>query len=217
MKMKKLELLMLAIILAPVIPILYFWSDFPEPFPVHFNLHGEADGYGSKEVGLFLVIGINLVLYFFLRVIPKIDPSGKNYELFDSSYRAIRMSVHAFLSFIPVFVMLFALGYPIRSILFIQYSVLLLLLIFGNYMSTIRPNYFIGIRTPWTLSSDEVWKKTHRLAAKIWVTTSLIAMVLVPFFRQAMFIAAVIMGLVPAIYSWVEFRKEKALKENKSL
>lgn len=94
----------------------------------------------------------------------------------------------------------------------VLYSVAALFLIIGNYLGNVRHNYFIGIRTPWTLASEEVWIKTHRFAAKVWVVGSLLIMVILPFFHPSQrFILfhtyALILSLLPAGYSYLEFKK----------
>src|ERR1043166_6580261 len=110
---------------------------------------------------------MNVGLYFLFMILPKIDPRKKNYELFESKYRVIRVILHAFFNFAFFVTIFYALGYHFNLSMLIMYGVLCLFLILGNYMGNIRPNFFMGIRTPWTLSSETVWMKTHRLTAKI--------------------------------------------------
>jgi uncharacterized membrane protein len=95
----------------------------------------------------------------------------------------------------------------------IYYGLLSFFLVMGNYMGNIRHNYFLGVRTPWTLASETVWTKTHRLAAKVWVSGSVLMMIAIPFLSIqisgiAFTVYIAVIALVPIVYSYLEFRKQ---------
>ncbi len=200
------------IILLPLAFIAGFWNRFPEQIAIHFNHNGEPDKYGSKSWSLFLFPAINAALYIVFRILPYIDPAKQNYNLFLSRFRIIQITLHALLTFIFIVIALHSLGVAMNIEKVVLYAVMILLLILGNYMGNIRQNYFIGIRTPWTLSDQTIWTKTHRLSGKLWVFATLVMMVVAAFLRHPynVFIAYVlIIALVPTVYSYILFRKKE--------
>lgn len=106
--------------------------------------------------------------------------------------------------------LLAALGYPLRVDFWVKFSIALLFLLLGNYMGKIKHNYFVGIKTPWTLASEEVWQKTHRFAAPLWVAGATVALLLS--FSRALWAnylylgIIIVVGLVPVIYSYLIYR-----------
>lgn len=218
MKTLKNDWLMWLIILSPFVLIGLKWNSFPEQVPTHWNLKGEVDDYSSKITGLVLMPGINILLYFVFLALPFIDPQRKNYALFSDKFKILRILIHTFLSFITFVVCAVSLGYDVNVSVLIQTSVLVLMMVFGNFMGNIRPNYFVGIRTPWTLANQQVWTMTHRFAGVLWVAASALMLVLSFVIRthfEVFFIAylAVICAL-PILYSFIKFRQVSAGKES---
>lgn len=210
MKKVKEDWLILLVMFAPFVFIAIFWDQFPDKIPTHFNLNGQPDDYSDKATGLFMLPGINIILYFVFIFLPLIDPSRRNYGLFADKYKMIRVVLHVFFSFIFFITASYSLGFHFNMSILLLYGTLVLFLFLGNYMGSVRHNYFVGIRTPWTLANEEVWKQTHRLAAKIWVAGSLIMMVLLPFLPTSeigFLIYLAVITLVPAAYSFLLFRK----------
>ncbi len=210
--MKKLILrdwLILVTILVPFPFIGFAWDMFPEQVPIHFNFSGKPDRYADKSIGLFILPVINFVLYMFLNVLPTIDPVSKNFSLIETRYRAIRLVTHTLLTFVFFLVAIFSLGYTFDLTMVLSYALVLMLLLFGNYMSNVRTNYFFGIRTPWTLSNEVVWRKTHRFSARLWVFSSLIMMVILPFIPGALIgflVFVFLITIIPIVYSYIVFR-----------
>jgi uncharacterized membrane protein len=197
-------------LILPFVFIAIYWNQFPDQVPTHFGMNGQPDDYSGKAFGLFLLPGINIAMYFMFIVLPKIDPSRKNYTLFSDKYRIIRLILHVFFTGMFFVTAFYSLGYKFNISLFMMYGMLLLFLLLGNYMGNVRHNYFIGVRTPWTLANEEVWTKTHRLTAKLWVFSAIIMMALLPLLpEQAFIVFILIITLVPVVYSYVVFRKIK--------
>lgn len=210
MKTLKNDWLIWTIILAPYILVALFWEKFPAQVPTHFGLDGSPDDYSSKFVGLVVFPGINIAMYFLFLVLPKIDPRRKNYVLFPEIYRTIRMAIHSFLSYMLVVTIFYSLGYKFDLGLMVLYGIMLLFLILGNLMGNIRNNFFVGVRTPWTLSSEEVWTKTHRFAARLWVGITLITMLVLPFLPHYEITFGIYLGIitiVPIVYSYIIYKK----------
>lgn len=213
----KKDWLILFIIALPFLALVFLWNDFPETVAIHFDAAGNPNGYAGKAMGLLGVPAINLGIYFLMIILPRIDPAKKNYVLFEDKLWIIRLAIHALLTFIACLLFSYALGYAFNMGKFIFYPVLLVLLILGNYMGNIRTNYFVGIRTPWTLANETVWRRTHRFTAKLWVISCILMMSLLPFLENPsvpFIIFTLVIALVPMVYSYFAFRQvEREVKQ----
>ena len=193
------------------------WDRLPDTVPTHFNIHGEADDWGPKWINAWMLPGIGLGIYILLLVLPVIDPK-KKIAAAQKPIAGIRIISTVFLAGIYGFVMAASLGYAAEISTYMFIAVGILFIFMGNYINSVKPNYFIGIRTPWTLESEVVWKKTHRLASKLWIACGLVMMA-GSFFASALsngFIIAfmIIFGaVIPLVYSYIEFRKQEINNE----
>lgn len=171
------EMVQLAIIAAMFIASGLRWGSVPDRIPIHWNAAGEVDGYGGKFAGLLLVPLIAIALYLLLKYIPRIDPARLNYESFAGTYLLVRVVLVVYMAFIHA-VLLIAIGreetFPAGGLIIGAVGVLFLIL--GAVMGKFRPNWFAGIRTPWTLSSKLSWTKTHRLGGRVFIATGLATM-----------------------------------------
>ena len=144
------------------------WSSVPDRIPIHWNISGEVDGYGGKFADLMMVPLLTLGLYALLLVIPKLDPARANYPSFRGPYTAIRVALVLYMGAVYVLLNL-AIGdeksVPVGEL--ISASMAVLFVCIGLVLGKVRPNYFVGIRTPWTLTSKKSWIKTHRVGG--WV------------------------------------------------
>jgi uncharacterized membrane protein len=140
----------------------------PDQVPAHWNLHFEIDRYSDRAIAALGTPLLPLGIYLLLTLLPRLDPCKENYEKFATSFEIIKLTI----VFIPL---LIALAYPIKFDLVIKIMLSLLFIILGNHMGKIRYNHFVGIRTPWTLSDEQVWNKTHRFAGKAMVIGSIVS------------------------------------------
>lgn len=172
------EIFQLALIAAMFVVAAVRWGSVPDQIPVHWNAAGEVDGYGGKFVGLLLLPIITAALYPLLRYIPRIDPARRNYESFAGTYLLVRVLITVYMAFIFVVTNL-AIGneetIPVGDLVIGSVGVLFIIL--GGAMGKFRPNWFAGIRTPWTLTSKRSWMRTHRLGGRIFIATGLATMV----------------------------------------
>ncbi|BDG58966.1 SdpI family protein [Caldinitratiruptor microaerophilus] len=185
------------------------------PVPIHWNARGEPDGFLAPPWGAVIHPLVGAAVYLGLLVLPLIDPSRANYPLFAGTVRAIRWVLVLTALGLHAVGLLVALGHRLDSGRAVIGAVGLLFLILGNVLGRVRHNWFIGIRTPWTLASEAVWQRTHRLAAPIWVLGGAVgilsAALLPPRPRAAVFGAAVaVMVVVPVVYSYLEWRRTGA-------
>lgn len=173
----KQEWFSILIILATFIVTIVIFPYLPEKVPVHWNIYGQIDRYSPKATGAFQIPLLNLVLYILFFIIPRFDPKKDNYQKFIGAYRTYRVAMIVFFAVIQGVVLLSSLGYSLDIGKIVKIGIGILLAFLGNFMGQFRHNYFIGIRTPWTLASEEVWRKTHRIAGFIWVIGGILIVV----------------------------------------
>lgn len=200
------------IVILPVIVFMIVHKRLPDKIPSHYNLQGRADAYQSPLAFLLFAGGTNLFIYFLLLFVPRIDPKKASYPLFAKTYYIIRIVVHLVMTAIFCLSLMAALGTVMNIPRLIPLAVLLLFTVLGNYLGNVRPNWFVGIRTPWTLSNETVWRKTHQLGGRLMFFSGLTGFILALFasqsFLNVIVIAAVVIGaIVPAVYSYFEYRK----------
>ena len=209
-KFKK-EIPFIAAALLPFVYLAYIWNELPKEVPMHWNASGEIDRWGDKSelfMMLFMLTGIS---YFVFLIIPYIDPKQKLQNM-GNKLNNLRLILGLFMSALAIYI-LYSVQQKTSNPVLIFPLIGLLFAFLGNYFKTIKPNYFIGIRTPWTLENEDVWKKTHLLGGKLWFIGGLLmAMTFVLpnkiQFYTFMGITAVI-SIVPIVYSYLEFKKAK--------
>ena len=196
------------LLILPFILIAIYWDQLPDKIPIHIDINGEIDRYSESKAGIFLLPVINVLTFLLLIAVPFIDPKKKIAQ-FAKTYDKLKLILIAFLTVLFLAFFSMALGY--KTVHLAEYIILFFFMILGNYMSKMRPNYFIGVRTPWTLESEEVWIKTHRLTAYLWTLASLIMLVLrflIPgkSFGPLLIVYIIVIALVPIIYSYVLYK-----------
>ena len=195
-------------LIIPFVIIAVYWFDFPSQIPIHWSFSGEIDSYTNKEIGLFLIPGLNIIFYLMFLLLPRIDPRKENYQLFSTSYQVLRLSIIGFFLFLFLIIVLASLGYEMNVGLVVIYLTIIMFLVFGNYMGKLKSNYFVGIKTAWTLESPDIWNKTHRFAGKLWVSLSFVMIAIGLFIPMNIltiiyFVYIGIIALVPIVYSYV--------------
>jgi uncharacterized membrane protein len=139
----------------------------PAQVPSHWNIAGEVDGYSSPLTAALLTPALILALAVILPRLPKIDPRRENYAQFQGTYALTINAIALFLTALHLLTLAFALGagFDLARLVFLGLG--LLIAVIGNELGRVQPNYFMGIRTPWTLADDEVWRRTHRLGGRL--------------------------------------------------
>jgi uncharacterized membrane protein len=166
----------------------------PEQVAVHWNYKGVPNGFEDKRHGAFVLPGVMIAFYVLRMVLPKIDPKSNNYQRFQGTYDRLMNGILLFLFFIQVVVITSGFG-KINPKYVVPELVGLLFIFIGDLSPKFKPNYFLGIRTPWTLYSEDVWKKTHRFGGKVFVILGLL-LVFVPIIPVAIQAYYVILGIV---------------------
>ncbi len=207
-----------AILAIPFFYLAYIWKDLPARVAVHYDLEGRPNGYGSPIEFFFmllLVSSLGLGLTWLFNNIHKIDP--KRAANSASLMRKISLLITFFLSGIMTYVIYTPTAQTFASPRFVFVAVPLLLAFIGNFMNNVKPNYFVGMRTPWTLENETVWRKTHHFSSKLWFFGGLIMALMELILPLVPAIVAMVSGIlvltiVPAVYSYRVYKQEKALK-----
>jgi uncharacterized membrane protein len=193
---------------------LALYTQMPAKIPTHWNIEGKIDGYGAKEWAAFLMPAILSGLILLFWALPWLSP--KNFELdsFRSTYWFIVLVICAAMAYIHGLTLWAALASaPIDITRALLAGLLVMFGLMGNVMGKIRRNFYVGIRTPWTLASERVWNDTHRLAARMFVVSSILGLIAIvppiPIPVSIVSVIAAIMGsaLFPVGYSLWLYKK----------
>ena len=207
----------LIIILATMVFAAVVYDRLPERMPVHWNARGEVDRYGSRLWSAFGLPVFLLLIWGLLRAIPYIDPRRANIEKFRRTYEDLIVVVIASTSLIQVATIGAALGWPVSVGRVVPVAVGLHFMFLGNILPRFRSNWFIGIRTPWTLSSDTVWTKTHRFGGRLMLAVGAL-LVAAGLIGSAMWLTVAVAGAVGMaigviLYSYIVWRTERGEAE----
>jgi uncharacterized membrane protein len=190
---------------------LYFYPQIPAKMSSHWNIKGQVDGYMSKFWGTFLIPFILFGLTLVFLAIPRIDPLKNNIEKFSKYYDGFIIIFLIFMLSVHLQVILWNIGIRISPNVMLPIGLGLLFFYIGVLCENAKRNYFIGIRTPWTLNSDKVWHKTNKLGGKLFKIAGIIAFIGVFFRNFTLFfvlIPAILAPIYPIIYSYLEYQKE---------
>jgi len=200
----------LIIILSFLVSFLTY-SSLPDRIATHWNSLGNADGFSGKN-GIFIIPFIILALYIILKFIPLIDPKKENIKNSGNSYNLIIISMVIFMFYIFSISLIWNLGYMFNMIYAIIPAFSGLFFMIGHILGNIKPNYTVGIRTPWTLSSDVVWNKTHKFGGRFFKYAAVFSLIGVFFGKYViwfMIVPIIIVSLMTVLYSYIEYRKLK--------
>lgn len=209
--MKITKIIIFLIIFLSFVVGFYFYSQMPERMASHWNAEGKVDGYVSKFWGLFLMPIISLVMALLFLLIPRIDPLKENIQKFRKYFDRFIVLIMLFLLYLYFLTIFWNLGFRFNMIYAIIPSFTVLFYYVGIMVQNAKRNWFVGIRTPWTLSSEAVWDKTHKIGGKLFKAAALIALPGIFFGQYAIFfvIAPVILIVIfTFIYSYFEYKKE---------
>jgi uncharacterized membrane protein len=186
-----------------------FYDRLPDPVPTHFDMAGTPNGFTPKPFGAFILPFLIAVLGLILSVLPAISPRGYTLEAFRRVFEIVSITILAVIFVIGIVALLQALGWrpPLDRV--IDPLIGVILIVIGNFMGKLRRNFFIGIRTPWTLADEEVWYRTHRFGGPLFVIAGIVLMA-APFFGAGVtFVLPVLLlaALIPVVYSYVIYRR----------
>ncbi len=213
-----IELAMMVIVLSPLVYLALIWNQLPAEIATHYNLRGNVDGWMPKGSAALFVGGLSVFLYLVLRFLPKMDPKGKRQT---ANYQKMRFVVTLFFAAIMIWI-LYITNHKVTNETFGRVFMCLIGLLLaglGNYLITVKPNWFVGIRTPWTLENEVVWRKTHRMGGRLMVAGGLLTLLLalvvpMPYMVLSSIGVIALAVLIPVVYSYIYFRQEKTHQLN---
>lgn len=188
----------------------YAYDKMPEKMASHWNEMGEVDGYMTKTFALFIMPSISIILFLFFLAIPKIDPLKENIKKFINYYEMFFFAILLFLLYISFLIIAWNIGFSFNMIQLLIPAFACLFYCCGLLLERVERNWFIGVRTPCTLSSEKVWEKTNKLGAKLFKISSIIILFGLFFYEYAFLILifSILVSIVYLIvYSYYEYQK----------
>ncbi|KRE10426.1 hypothetical protein ASE46_02350 [Bacillus sp. Root239] len=202
----------LSITLLTLVAWLIALPHLPATMPIHWGANGEADRFATKINAMILTVGIMVLIYFIIAFVPRIDPRKENYKYFSKTYNILLNAVLLLFFFVNMSTILQGLGYNVPMSYIAPIMAGLVFIIIGNYLQRVRSNYFMGIRTPWTLSNETVWKKTHRLSGKLFFIGGLLILIsafLPDGYKSVIMWGSIVLCVaIPYLYSYLAYKKE---------
>ncbi|WDM22863.1 SdpI family protein [Paenibacillus polymyxa] len=204
------DVLTTLIALSPAIGALLLYNRLPDVLASHFSFDNTADGYMSKSGSIIMLVLLGLVPLV-IRLARYMDPNRANYEKFSKAYEVTRAGVSVVLAVAGWGMLLYNLNIQVQMNAIILGLIGLMLMVMGNYMTQVQPNYTFGIRTPWTLSNPEVWRKTHRFGGPMMMlggASALVAAWIGGMAGVVIFLTVLIISVIsPVLYSYLLYRK----------
>lgn len=188
------------------------YPQLPERLPVHWGVSGEPDRWGTRFEGAVLLPLLMLGAWAVLRVLPRIDPRSLNYAKMQATYDFVINATLTLLLAVHAMVLATGLGYAVPVGRLTPVLIGALFVALGNVLPRARPNWWFGIRTPWTLTSDRVWARTHRVGGYAMTAAGIVILAgaaLPGIWPFAIFIvAAAVAAIGPIVYSYIIWREE---------
>jgi uncharacterized membrane protein len=215
MKFNRGEILGLILVVAAILISAVLYPRLPEAMPSHWNLHGQPDRFVQKPFGPFVLPAVMAGVFLLFLALPAISPRGFRFDNFRHVWAILEASILGLIFLFNLLGLLSAMGKPVDMTRGAEAGAGLLLIVLGNFMGKLTRNFFIGIRTPWTIASEEVWLRTHRLGGMLFVLAGLVF-----FFSgllgggwvlpaAALFAAA----FISVVYSYLLYRRIESFKE----
>ena len=201
----KITLLELGLLVAPFIALAFYWNQIPARIPMHWGLNGQVDSWGNKMPGIFILPLLALAVDGLLHVLPWFDPKlqhrTEEQGRMPSILPWIRIALLALFGALFLVQLLTSLGRDIAGGRILMTCTLLFFVVLGNFLGNVRPNYFVGIRTPWTLENPETWRATHRLGGRLMFFGGL-ALLFAQLFLSAGVFRWIFLGSILALATW---------------
>lgn len=200
------------LITLPLIISISTYHNLPDKMATHWNSSGEVDGYSSRFFGAFLIPILTIGITLLFIILPSIDPLKKNYKKFEKQYEGFIFIFIIFMLIIHIQMILWNMDILISPMVIIPVGLGFLFIYTGILLKNAKRNWFVGIRTPWTLSNENVWNKTHKRAGPLFQIAGLIAIlgILLPKVSFYLMVIPVLLIVFYTIfYSYQEFKKEK--------
>jgi uncharacterized membrane protein len=211
----KKEIFYLLISAIPYLYLAFIYKSLPGTVPTHFGIHGEIDGWSSRTSLWFIPASLTIAISFLFLLLPVIDPK-RRLNSNSGKFEHIRFIVVLFIAGLSCFCLYISKTQHVEHLNKFMFAFLgLFFAALGNFFPSLKPNYFIGIRSPWALENETVWKRTHQMAGKLWVAGGILLMILAFMLPDNGILGKVALpllifiSLVPVLYSYIIWRKVK--------
>lgn len=188
---------------------LLLFPSLPDRIPIHWNINGEVDGWGGKTFGTFLMPGTMGVFLGLLFVLPWLSPRNFTVDTFRETFNYVMVVVIALMGYMHVIMLYSGLHPRLDVSQALVGGLMLFFALIGNVLGKVKRNFWMGVRTPWTLASETVWIATHRFAARLFVGGGLLgalaAWLGVPL--SACFVLLMVVAFAPAIHSLILYKR----------
>ena len=201
----------IVMLLLPFVVLPLIWELMPSQIPVQWNFQGEVSSYGDKFYALLMLPVGNILIYLIMLYLPVIDPK-KRIEIDQKPIPTLRTLLVILFLGMSTWVTVSAMEMQVETQSWLYLGLAIFVTVAGNYLRTIKPNYFLGIRLPWTLESEENWRKTHKLGSYVWVAGGILMLLLFPFLPFSIYstvftIAVLAIAIIPVGYSFYLFKQ----------
>jgi len=200
----------LGIVLVAAIASVLAYPDLPQEMAMHFSAGGEPDSYMDKTLGVALMPALGVVILGMFAVLPRLDPLGENFEEFEDYYDLTAVVTVAIIAYVHGAVLGWNLGYQFEMGQVMAPILAVAGIVFGYVVENAKQNWFVGIRTPWTLSDEEVWTQTHERSGILFKIAGVVALLAIPFPEYFAYVAIAPLALaafIPTVYSYVLYRR----------
>lgn len=207
----KLKKWLMSICVLSFLLTLLIYGQLPDQVPRHWNIYGEVDAYMSRAGTLWLSL-LPIAIYLMMVYLPRIDPRREAYLKHQKAYEVTQVLIVIFMIVIHWVSILYSRGMAMNISFIVLSGIGIMFIVMGNYMTQIRSNFFFGIKTPWTLSSDHVWRKTHRLGGYLFMGAGMVS-IMAGFLGSRigfimMTVSVLCAALIPIVYSYVIYKNE---------
>jgi len=212
METKTVVAVSLGLIVFSVLLGVYYYPQLPDQFATHWGMNGEANGYSGRLEGIIMLPIISVFIVALFLVLPRFDPLKKNYSSFRKYYNGTILVMAGFFAYIQVLMILWNLSYRFNFLQMMAIAFGALFFYLGILLEHAKQNWFVGIRTPWTMSSEKVWDKTHKLGGKLFKAAGIISFLGAFVFKEILLLSVAIViasSIAIVIYSYLEFKKLK--------
>ncbi|MCJ7740284.1 SdpI family protein, partial [Candidatus Microgenomates bacterium] len=172
--MKKINILIISLMFLAGIVLL---PQLPKVIPMHWNIMGEVDNYMPKNIAVWILPVLTAVMFAAFQIVPSFDPKKGKYRLFKKEWEIIQTVMIGFFAYLQFIIFYLSLNPEVPMMPFMFIGIGSLFILFGNYLSKIRQNYFLGIKVPWTLASEDNWNRTHRFASWCFVIAGIVTLI----------------------------------------
>jgi len=197
------------VILVTLVGTIVAYPQLPNVVPIHWDAHGHVNGWGPKWSLFLYGPGLILGIVLLFSALPWLSPKKFEVDSFRATYLYIMMVIVALLAYCQLLILISSLGFAIDVSRALEGGVCLLIALLGNVLGKVRRNFYVGVRTPWTIANEQVWNATHRFAARTFFAGGLLGVIAVilraPFWLPLT--AILIAALVPVIYSLIFYKQ----------